>query len=151
MNLATVLIRLKKRKRGDSTESYRRVFKKFLPHFDTHISFIIVITHVFLSINICWAQKAYKPIFRFIIPIYCTLLDHYKRPCCKHCGPRSDCSDPRTPVDVILKTEPKDMVGYSLAGRRRCGTFEFRCKKNLRLFKIENNQQQKTIVVLKSY
>ena len=37
------------------------------------------------------------------------------------------------------------MVGYSLAGRRRCGTFEFRCKKKLRLFKIENNQQQKTI------
>ena len=43
------------------------------------------------------------------------------------------------------------MVGYSLAGRRRCGTFEFRCKKKPRLFKIENNQQQKTIVVLKSY
>ena len=42
------------------------------------------------------------------------------------------------------------MVGYSLAGRRRCGTFEFRCKKKPRLFKIENNQQQKTIVVLKS-
>ena len=37
------------------------------------------------------------------------------------------------------------MVGYSLAGRRRCGTFEFRCKKKPRLFKIENNQQQKTI------
>ena len=37
------------------------------------------------------------------------------------------------------------MVGYSLAGRRRCGTFEFRCKKKPRLFKIEISQQQKTI------
>ena len=41
------------------------------------------------------------------------------------------------------------MVGYSLAGRRRCGIFEFRCKKKPRLFKIENNQQQKTIAAVK--
>ena len=38
MNLAAVLIRLKfRKKRGDSTESYRRVFTTFLPHFDMHI------------------------------------------------------------------------------------------------------------------
>ena len=41
------------------------------------------------------------------------------------------------------------MVGYSLAGRRRNGIFEFRCKKKPRLFKIENNQQQKTIAAVK--
>ena len=41
------------------------------------------------------------------------------------------------------------MVGYSLAGRRRRGIFEFRCKKKSRLFKIENNQQQKTIAAAK--
>ena len=41
------------------------------------------------------------------------------------------------------------MVGFSLAGRRRCGIFEFRCKKKPRLFKIENNQQQKTIAAAK--
>ena len=41
------------------------------------------------------------------------------------------------------------MVGYSLAGRRRCGIFEFRYKKKPRLFKIENNQQQKTIAAAK--
>ena len=45
-----------KKKRGDSTESYRRVFNTFLPHFDMNISFIIGITHMFLSINICWAH-----------------------------------------------------------------------------------------------
>ena len=27
-------------------------------------------------ISTCWAQKAYKPMFRFIIPIYCILLEH---------------------------------------------------------------------------
>ena len=37
MNLAVVLIRLKKRKRGDSTESYPHVFNTFLPHFDMQI------------------------------------------------------------------------------------------------------------------
>ena len=31
-----------------------------------------------------------------------------------------------TPVDVIRKKEPIDMVGRILAGRRRSGTFEFR-------------------------
>ena len=36
MNLAAVLIRLKE-KRGDSTESYRRVFNTFLSYFDMHI------------------------------------------------------------------------------------------------------------------
>ena len=41
------------------------------------------------------------------------------------------------------------MVGYSLAGRRRCRIFEFRCKKKPRLFKIENNQQRKTIAAVK--
>ena len=41
------------------------------------------------------------------------------------------------------------MVGYSLAGRRRCGIFEFGYKKKPRLFKIENNQQQKTIAAAK--
>ena len=42
------------------------------------------------------------------------------------------------------------MVGYSLAGRRRCGIFEFRYKKKPRLFKIEYNQQQKTIAAAKT-
>ena len=41
------------------------------------------------------------------------------------------------------------MVGYNLAGRRRCAIFEFRCKKKPRLFKIENNQQRKTIAAAK--
>ena len=38
MNLAAVLIRLMKRKkRGDSTESYRCVFNTFLSHYDINI------------------------------------------------------------------------------------------------------------------
>ena len=48
MNLAAVLIRLKKKKkkkRGDSTESYCCVFNTFLPHFDMHIY------HFFLMIK----------------------------------------------------------------------------------------------------
>ena len=42
------------------------------------------------------------------------------------------------------------MVGYIIAGRRRRGIFEFRCKKKTTDYlKLKKNQQQKTITAAK--
>ena len=41
------------------------------------------------------------------------------------------------------------MVGYIIAGRRRRGIFEFRCKKKKDYLKLKKNQQQKTITAAK--